>query len=168
MAAIVTMSLLTACAGGKPMESPSTNHAVKPDAAKRTVVDLVDETARAVDGGPWKVISGPRVGLCPGSDGSGRADDSGGVTWVYVKQREGAADPRDDLRKVEALWKSLGITTERYRSGGDDPDLGVRGRGGPIETIDFLASTVGGYGIDAESQCADGDYGEMTGSGSTS
>lgn len=87
---------------------------------------------------------------------------------MYVKQREGAADPRDDLRKVEALWKSRGITTERYRSGGDDPDLGVRGRGDPIETIDFLASTVGGYSIDAESPCADGDYGEMTGSGSTS
>ncbi|MFL0358877.1 hypothetical protein [Curtobacterium flaccumfaciens] len=39
---------------------------------------------------------------------------------------------------------------------------------GDLETIDFLASTVGGYSIDAESQCADGDYGEMTGSGSTS
>ncbi|MCA5923774.1 hypothetical protein [Curtobacterium oceanosedimentum] len=149
------------------MESPSTSHTVKPDAAKRTVVDLVDETARAVDGS-WKVISGPRVGLCPGSDGSGDANDSGGVTWVYVKQREGEADPRDDLRKVEALWKSLGITTERYRSGGDDPDLGVRGRGGPIETIDFLASPEGGYSIDAESQCADGDHGDLTRSGSTS
>lgn len=149
------------------MEDPSARHTVKPDAAKQTVMDLVDETARAVDG-PWKVISGPRLGLCSGSDGSGDAEDSGGVTWVYVKQREGAADPRNDLRKVEALWKSLGITTERYRSGGDDPDLGVRGRGGPVETIDFLASTVGGYSIDAESQCADGDYGEMTGSGSTS
>ncbi|MGN7191238.1 MULTISPECIES: hypothetical protein [unclassified Curtobacterium] len=133
---------------------------VSPDEAKRSVVDVVDRTASLVDG-DWEVLSGPRLGLCPGSDGSGDADDPGGVTWVYVKQRPGSDDPKEDLRKVESLWQSMGITTKRYRSGGDDPDLGLTGRGGPVSSIDFLASSAGGYSIDGESQCADGDYGDL-------
>lgn len=159
--AALAVSLLTACAG-EPVESGASPHrAVSSDDAKQSITDVVDRTAAIVDG-DWKVLSGPRLGLCPGSDGSGDAEDPGGVTWVYVEQRPGADDPRDDLRKVESFWQSLGITTKRYRSGGDDPDLGVSGRGGPVTSIDFLASAEGGYSIDGESACADGDFDELT------
>ncbi|MGW8432291.1 hypothetical protein ACWGJ9_14475 [Curtobacterium citreum] len=158
--AALAVSLLTACAG-EPVESGASPHrAVSSDDAKQSITDVVDRTAEIVDG-DWKVLSGPRLGLCPGSDGSGDAEDPGGVTWVYVEQRPGADDPEDDLRKVESFWQSLGITTKRYRSGGDDPDLGVSGRGGPVTSIDFLASAEGGYSIDGESACADGDFGEL-------
>ncbi|MDK8172684.1 hypothetical protein QP735_09100 [Curtobacterium citreum] len=158
--AALAVSLLTACAG-EPVESGASPHrAVSSDDAKQSITDVVDRTAEIVDG-DWRVLSGPRLGLCPGSDGSGDAEDPGGVTWVYVEQRPGTDDPRDDLRKVESFWQRLGITTKRYRSGGDDPDLGVSGRGGPVTSIDFLASAEGGYSIDGESACADGDFGEL-------
>jgi len=65
---------------------------VAPDAAKRSIVDVVDETATTVEG-DWKVVSGPRLGLCPGSNGSGDADDEVGITWVYMREREAAGDP---------------------------------------------------------------------------
>ncbi|GGL91295.1 hypothetical protein GCM10009706_32320 [Curtobacterium citreum] len=157
----LTMSLSTACAGGEPVESGASLHrGVSSDAARRSVTDVVDRTAAIVDG-DWKVLSGPRLGLCPGSDGSGDAEDPGGVTWVYIAQRPGSDDPEDDLRRVEAFWQRLGITTKRYRSGGDDPDLGVSGRGGPLTSIDFLSSAEGGYSIDGGSPCADGDFGEL-------
>ncbi|PZF58312.1 hypothetical protein DEJ23_05460 [Curtobacterium sp. MCSS17_008] len=143
------------------MEPQQTSHrSAAPDAARHAIVDVVDETTSTV-AGDRQVVSGPRLGLCPGSDGSGTADDPGGVTWVYVKEHQTTGDPRDDLRAVERLWQGLGISTERFRSGGDDPDLGLRGRGGPVTSIVFTASSLGAYTIDGQSQCADGDYGDL-------
>jgi len=158
---LAVVPVLGGCAKGDLMEPEHDPHrTVAPDAAKRSIVDVVDETATTVEG-DWKVVSGPRLGLCPGSNGSGDADDEGGITWVYMREREAAGDPRDDLRTVEKLWRGLGITTERFRSGGDDPDLGLRGHGGPVSSIVFTATSRGSYTIDGESQCADADHGDL-------
>ncbi|PYY33275.1 hypothetical protein DEJ16_13845 [Curtobacterium sp. MCJR17_055] len=55
----------------------------------------------------------------------------------------------------------LGVTTERYQTGGVDPTLGVRGRGGPVSSSGFRADPRG-YTIDGSSQCIAGDFDKMS------
>lgn len=140
---------LTGCNGGTTVENEQT-----PDQAKDAVVAIVDDTTSAV-GGSWSVASGPAVQGC-NRDSGGR-----GAAYFYTKmreQREGS--PADDVASVERLWKEKGITTERYKSGGTEPTLGVRGVGGPTKSIDFLADERG-YSLDAVSACTAGDAEEL-------
>jgi hypothetical protein len=140
---------LTGCNGGTTVENEQT-----PNQAKEAVVALVDDTADAV-GGAWSVASGPAVQGC-NRDSGGR-----GAAYFYTKKREQhSGDPADDVANVERLWKEKGIKTERYKSGGADPTLGIRGVGGPTKSVDFLADERG-YSLDAVSSCTTGDAEEL-------
>lgn len=58
------------------------------------------------------------------------------------------------------LWEGKGITTERFVSGGVDPLTGVRGGGGPVNTIGFNAYPQR-YSVTGVSTCSDGDVAEL-------
>ncbi|MBF4587416.1 hypothetical protein [Curtobacterium sp. VKM Ac-2887] len=122
--------------------------------AKQSVVTFVEGSTSVVGDG-WEVSDGPGLGKC------GRSLGQEGVSYVYAMVRSASADPKADVVAVERHWKELGVTTERYQSGGADPILGVRGRGGPVSSSDFRADPRG-YTIDSTSLCAPGDFDEMS------
>lgn len=126
-----------------------------PSDAKETIVDLVEESTRAV-GGVWTLYRGPAAEVCE-QPGGGE-----GAHFVYILEREGADDPAPaaDIRTVERLWRSKGITTERFQSGSADPLTGVNGRGGPVTTVGFDAYPRG-YTMTGISKCSDGDVKEL-------
>ncbi|TQJ29213.1 hypothetical protein FB462_3123 [Curtobacterium citreum] len=125
-----------------------------PEQAKQSVVTFVEESTDVVGDG-WEPSEGPGLGKC------GLAPGLGGVRYVYAVVRSASADPKADVEAVEQHWKDLGVTTERYQTGGEDPILGVRGRGGPVSSSDFRADPRG-YTIDASSQCFVGDFDRMS------
>ncbi|WP_447654284.1 hypothetical protein [Microbacterium sp. M1A1_1b] len=122
--------------------------------AKQSVVTFVEGSTDVVGRG-WEANDGPRLGKC------GLGLGQGGVQYVYAMVRSASADPRADVVAVERHWKELGVTTERYQTGGEDPILGVRGRGGPVSSSDFRADPRG-YTIDGSSQCFAGDFDKMS------
>jgi len=126
-----------------------------PSDAKETIVDLVEESTRAV-GGVWTLYRGPAAEVCE-QPGGGE-----GAHFVYILEREGADGPAPaaDIRTVERLWRSKGITTERFQSGSADPLTGVNGRGGPVTTVGFDAYPQG-YTMTGISKCSDGDVKEL-------
>jgi hypothetical protein len=150
IAVVVAAALsLAGCNGGTTVENEQ-----PPTEAEEAVVAIVDDTANAV-GGAWSVASGPAVQGC-NRDNGGR-----GAAYFYTKMREQrSGDPTEDVANVERLWKEKGIKTERYESGGADPTLGLRGVGGPMKGIDFLADERG-YSLDAVSSCTAGDAEEL-------
>lgn len=75
--------------------------------------------------------------------------------------RSASADPKADVAAVERHWKKLGVSTERYQTGGTDPILGVLGSGGPVSSSDFRADPRG-YTIDSSSKCVLGDFDKMS------
>lgn len=139
-ASVVALTLaLTACTGGA---------RVQPEAAKKSIVSVVDETTRNV-GGHWRVSSEPTAESCTEA-----ADD--GLTYTYILMQDGPrTDPAKAVAAVEQLWKGQGITTERYRTGAADPILGIRGRGGPATSMDFRAD-VRRFSVAGVSECAEG------------
>jgi hypothetical protein len=139
-AAIVALTLvLTACTGGA--------H-VQPGAAKKAIVTIVDETTTTV-GGPWKVSSEPTAESCTEA-----ADD--GLTYTTILMQDAPrTDPAKAVAAVEELWKRQGITTQRYQTGASDPVLGIRGRGGPATSMDFLADRRR-FSVVGVSECAEG------------
>ena len=122
--------------------------------AKRSIVTFVEGSTDVVGDG-WEVSDGPGLGKC------GLSLGQGGVRYVYAMVRSASDDPKADVVAVERYWKELGVTTERYQSGGEDPILGVRGRGGPVSSSDFRADPRG-YTIDGSSQCIVGDFDKMS------
>lgn len=125
-----------------------------PEQAKESIVTFVDESTDVVGDG-WEPNDGPGLGKC------GLGVGVGGVQYVYAKVRSASPDPKADVEAVEQHWKDLGVTTERYQTGGEDPILGVRGRGGPVSSSDFRADPRG-YTIDGSSQCIAGDFEKMS------
>lgn len=125
-----------------------------PEQAKESIVTFVDESTDVVGDG-WEPNDGPRLGKC------GLGVGVGGVQYIYAKVRSASPDPKADVEAVEQHWKELGVTTERYQTGGEDPILGVRGRGGPVSSSDFRADPRG-YTIDGSSQCIAGDFEKMS------
>lgn len=125
-----------------------------PEQAKESIVTFVDESTDIVGDG-WEPNDGPGLGKC------GLGVGVGGVQYVYAKVRSASADPKAGVEAVEQHWKELGVTTERYQTGGEDPILGVRGRGGPVSSSDFRADPRG-YTIDGSSQCIAGDFEKMS------
>ncbi|MGN7222896.1 hypothetical protein ACTHQN_08535 [Curtobacterium flaccumfaciens] len=127
-----------------------------PAGAKKSVVDLVQESTAAV-GGDWTVYRGPAAEVCTRSGGQE------GARFVYILERsgtDGGGDPAADIRTVEELWKAKGITTERFESGGADPLTGIRGVDGPVTSIGFNAYPQR-YSITGVSKCSDGDVQEL-------
>ncbi|KQS14813.1 hypothetical protein ASG04_03040 [Curtobacterium sp. Leaf183] len=122
--------------------------------AKQSIVTFVEESTTIVGDG-WGVSDGPGLGKC------GLGLEQGGVQYVYAMVRSASVDPKADVVAVERHWKDLGVTTERYQTGGEDPILGVRGRGGPVSSSDFRADPRG-YTIDGSSQCIAGDFDTMS------
>lgn len=116
-----------------------------PEQAKGSIVTFVEGSTDVVGDG-WEVSEGPGLGKC------GLGVGVGGVQYIYAKVRSASADPKADVEAVEQHWKELGVTTERYQTGGEDPILGVRGRGGPVSSSDFRADPRG-YTINGSSQC---------------
>lgn len=121
--------------------------------AKQSVVTFVEGSTSVVGDG-WKASDGPRLGKC------GRSPVQEGVQYVYAMVRSASDDPKADVVAVERHWKKLGVTTERYQTGGVDPILGVQGTGGPVSSSDFRADPRG-YTIDSSSHCAPGDFDKM-------
>lgn len=128
---------------------------MKPSDAKQSIVDLVEESTAAV-GGEWTLYRGPAAEVCEQPDGSE------GAHFVYILERNGADGPAPaaDIRTVEELWKSKGITTERFQSGSSTPLTGVNGVGGPVTSVGFDAYPQG-YTITGVSECSDGDVREL-------
>jgi hypothetical protein len=144
-AVLLTVAVLTGCSSGL---------GKTPERAKQSIVTFVEGSTDVVGDG-WEVSDGPGLGKC------GRGLGQGGVQFVYAKVRAASADPKADVEAVEQHWKELGVTTERYQTGGEDPILGVRGRGGPVSSSDFRADPRG-YTIDGSSQCIAGDFEKMS------
>ncbi|WIB26457.1 hypothetical protein [Curtobacterium sp. MCSS17_015] len=128
---------------------------MKPSDAKKSIVDLVEESTTAV-GGEWTLYRGPAAEVCE-QPGGGE-----GAHFVYILEREGAdgSTPAADISTVEELWKSKGITTERFQSGSSDPLTGVNGVGGPVTSVGFDAYPQG-YTMTGVSKCSDGDVKEL-------
>jgi hypothetical protein len=139
-AAIVPLTLaLTACTGS--------GH-VQPGAAKKAIVTIVDETTTTV-GGHWTVSSEPTAESCTEA-----ADD--GLTYTTILMQDAPrTDPEKAVAAVEELRKRQGITTQRYQTGAADPVLGIRGRGGPATSMDFLADQRR-FSVVGVSECAEG------------
>ncbi|PZE64554.1 hypothetical protein DEI83_11725 [Curtobacterium sp. MCBD17_021] len=150
MVAVCAVLGMTGCT----TSTGSDRHDVDLATVEEEAVSIVDRTASAV-GGTWKVYSGPSVETC--GDG---AEDS--ARYVYIVERFDTedTDPAADIQLVQDLWDAQGITTAAYRSGGTDPLLGMRGRGGPVTSIAFNAYPQR-YSITALSGCADGDVAEL-------
>lgn len=144
-AVLLTAAVLTGCSSGL---------GKSPAQAKESVVTFVDESTDVVGDG-WEPNDGPRLGKC------GLGPGVGGVQYVYAKVWSASVDPKADVEAVEQHWKELGVTTERYQTGGEDPILGVRGRGGPVSSSDFRADPRG-YTIDSSSKCIPGDFDKMS------
>ncbi|MCE0459364.1 hypothetical protein [Curtobacterium flaccumfaciens] len=144
-AVLLTVAVLTGCSSGL---------GKTPERAKQSIVTFVEGSTDVVGDG-WEVSDGPGLGKC------GRGLGQGGVQYVYAKVRAASADPKADVEAVEQHWKELGVTTERYQTGGEDPILGVRGRGGPVSSSDFRADPRG-YTVDGSSQCVAGDFEKMS------
>jgi hypothetical protein len=146
LAASLTMTSCSDNSGGS---------TVKPSDAKKSVVDLVKESTTAV-GGEWTLYRGPAAEVCE-QPGGGE-----GARFVYILEREGADGPATaaDIRTVEELWKSKGITTERFKSGSSDPLTGINGVDGPVTSVGFNAYPQG-YTITGVSKCSDGDVKEL-------
>lgn len=144
-ALLLSVAVLTGCSEGSGMNTKE---------AKQSIVTFVDESTDVVGDG-WEPNDGPRLGKC------GLGVGVGGVQYVYAKVRSASPDPKADVEAVEQHWKDLGVTTERYQTGGEDPILGVRGRGGPVSSSDFRADPRG-YTIDGSSQCIAGDFEKMS------
>ena len=143
-AVLLAVAVLTGCSEGSGMNTKE---------AKQSVVTFVEGSTSVVGEG-WEVSDGPGLGKC------GRGLGQGGIQYVYAMVRSASADPKADVVAVERHWKDLGVTTERYQTGGEDPILGVRGRGGPVSSSDFRADPRG-YTIDGSSQCIAGDFDKM-------
>ncbi len=128
---------------------------VDPSEAKKSIVDAVKESTDAV-GGEWTVYRGPAAEVCTRSGGGD------GARFVYILERSGTngTDPAADIRTVEELWKSKGITTERFESGGSDPLTVIRGADGPVTSIGFNAYPLR-YSITGVSKCSDGDVQDL-------
>ncbi|MBF4609573.1 hypothetical protein [Curtobacterium sp. VKM Ac-1393] len=126
-----------------------------PANASKSVVGIVQASADAV-GGHWTVYRGPAAEVCTQSGGGD------GARFVYVLERSGTdgTDPAADIRTVEELWKSKGITTEQFESGGSDPLTGIRGADGPVTSIGFNAYPQR-YSITGVSKCSDGDVQDL-------
>lgn len=144
-AVLLAVAVLTGCSEGSGMNTKE---------AKQSIVTFVEGSTDVVGDG-WEVSDGPGLGKC------GRGLGQGGVQYVYAMVRSASADPKADVKAVEQHWKKLGVTTERYQTGGEDPILGVRGRGGPVSSSDFRADPRG-YTIDGSSQCVAGDFEKMS------
>jgi len=123
--------------------------------AERSVVDLVQASTDAL-GGDWTLYRGPDAEVCTRSVGQE------GARFVFILERRGAdgGDPAADIRTIEELWKTKGITTERFESGGADPLTGIRGVDGPVTSIGFNAYPQR-YSITGVSKCSDGDVQEL-------
>jgi hypothetical protein len=153
MTAVGALLCLGALAGCSGSSSPGDGgHA--PASVQKSVVDVVERSAAAV-GGRWKVYSGPSVEGC----GDGVEDKA---RYVYIMERSGATGgkPAEDVKTMEQFWDGEGIATTAYESGGEDPLLGMRGKGGPILTIAFNAYPER-YSITAVSACADGNVSDL-------
>jgi len=144
-AALLAVAVLAGCSSGL---------GKTPERAKQSIVTFVEGSTDVVGDG-WEPNDGPRLGKC------GLGLGTGGIQYVYAMVRSASADPKADVEAVEQHWKELGVTTERYQTGGDDPILGVRGRGGPVSSSDFRADPRG-YTIDGSSQCVAGDFEKMS------
>ncbi|WP_396289285.1 hypothetical protein [Curtobacterium sp. KT1] len=144
-AVLLAIAVLTGCSSGL---------GKTPERAKQSIVTFVEGSTDVVGDG-WEPNDGPRLGKC------GLGLGTGGVQDVYAKVRAASADPKADVEAVEQHWKELRVTTERYQTGGEDPILGVRGRGGPVSSSDFRADPRG-YTIDGSSQCIAGDFEKMS------
>jgi len=125
-----------------------------PSQAKKSIVDIVERSAHAI-GGDWQVYSGPAVEIC-GED----APDEVRYSYIMERPADGAATSESDIRQLEALWKDEGLRTFDYQSGGSDPFIGIRGKGGRVTTIGFDALP-GGSTIVGTSTCAPGDLREL-------
>ena len=144
-AVLLAVTVLTGCTERSGMNTKE---------AKQSIVTFVEGSTDVVGDG-WGTGEGPGLGKC------GLGLGQGGVQYVYAKVRAASADPKADVEAVERHWKELGVTTERYQTGGEDPILGVRGRGGPVESSDFRADPRG-YTIDGSSLCVPGDFDKMS------
>lgn len=126
-----------------------------PSDARKTIVRVVEESTAAV-GGEWTLYRDPTAEVCSRTNGRERAQ------YVYILERAEDTDavPAADVRTAERLWKGKGITTERFRSGGTDPLVGITGRGGPVTSIGLDAYPQG-YTMTGVSRCFDGDVAEL-------
>lgn len=148
MIGIIAIMALTSCS------SPPAGKDMTPSQAKKSIVDIVERSADAI-GGDWQVYSGPAVEIC-GQD----APDEVRYSYTMERPADGAATSESDIRQLEALWKDEGLRTFDYQSGGSDPFIGIRGKGGRVTTIGFDALP-GGSTIVGTSTCAPGDLREL-------
>ena len=125
---------------------------VDADTAKRTMIDIVDQTIAAL-GGEWETRTSPDyVESCQLSS------DEDGARWVYRVARAESGDAEADAAAATDVWRSAGMTVHRLA---DTKGPAIVARGGDrVETIRFFVFP-GNYSIQALSTCFAGDADEI-------
>lgn len=122
------------------------------DTAKRTMIDIVDQTIAAL-GGEWETRTSPDyVESCQLSS------DEDGARWVYRVARAESGDAEADAAAATDVWRSAGMTVHRLADT-KGPAMVARG-GDRVETIRFFVFP-GNYSIQALSTCFAGDADEI-------
>ncbi len=125
---------------------------VDADTAKRTMIDIVDQTTAAL-GGEWETRTSPDyVESCQLSG------DEEGARWVYRVARSGSGDNDADAAAASHIWTSAGMTVDRLADT-KGPALVARG-GDRVETIRLFAFP-DNSSIQALSMCFAGDADEI-------
>lgn len=154
-AVLLALVVATAgCAGqqrGAPRPTERTS-SMDADTAKRTMIDIVDQTTAAL-GGEWETRTSPDyVESCQLSS------DEEGARWVYRAARSESGDAEADAAAASDIWRSAGMTVDRLADT-KGPAMVARG-GDRVETIRFFAFP-DNYSIQALSTCFAGNADEI-------
>ncbi|MCJ1713410.1 hypothetical protein [Curtobacterium sp. VKM Ac-2922] len=147
--AVIACGVSTAaCAGRTAQPQPEGTSPTNAASAKQKVIDTVSAVTERL-GGVWTTRSGPGyTQICQLPNGES------GAHWVNLVANAEGGDPEPDAAATTALWKSQGMTVERWA----DPDgPGIVGRRrDSVESISLYASPRN-YTVQAVSLCFRGD-----------
>ncbi|MGU3410031.1 hypothetical protein ACLBWP_07995 [Microbacterium sp. M1A1_1b] len=141
---VAIATVLTGCAGHSQERTPS----MDPETAKQKMIATVSAVTERL-GGVWTTRSGPDYAQkCQLPDGES------GAHWVNLVANAEGGDPDPDAAATTELWKSQGMTVERWA----DPDgPAIVGRGGDSVDSISLYAFPGSYTVQAVSLCFRGD-----------
>ncbi|MCJ1713409.1 hypothetical protein [Curtobacterium sp. VKM Ac-2922] len=145
MMVLAAVPVLAGCSANPPEHR---GPAVTAETAKQKMIDAVDTVTGRL-GGTWTPRTGPDY-----AESCELETGDEGANWVYLTGRADGGDPEPDAAATRHLWKSQGMTVERWA----DPDgPAIVGRGGDSVDSISLYAFPGNYTVQAVSLCFRGD-----------